>query len=229
MSGSSDGDGSSSGWGLGMEAFERGAEEHVRLALLKMDMELLREEEEEQEAAKTVEEDFLRYIPGDPFANEEPDYDSWRRRFTYLCIVGTSIGHREGGGVTASECSAGIQIVAGPPPTPPASSSLPSPSVFVGSPGAASECGIDLRIIGVRAQQFPQDPAHPVLEEDEEEYLARDGVLEEWIAVDRREDLVAVDDEAVLTEIRDEIVEGLLDDVWDALVPDILAAVSQCK
>ena len=73
-----------------MRAFERSSAERTRRALLENDEKLceppklpLRQQQHQQQQQAVP----LRYVPGDPFANEEADVGAWAKHFTYLSVV----------------------------------------------------------------------------------------------------------------------------------------------
>ena len=83
---------SDEGWcgrGVGLRDFERASAENTRIALLKNDAQLcepppppppLPGKQQQQQPP-------LRFVPGDPFANEEADVGAWARHFTYLAVT----------------------------------------------------------------------------------------------------------------------------------------------
>lgn len=81
----------------------------------------------------------LRYVPGDPFANEEADVGAWSKHFTYLSVVPGEGGG--GGSVEEEKCGSG-------------SSSLLSKKCSVAeSPPRDHACAPDLMDIGEGSDQ----------------------------------------------------------------------------
>lgn len=78
----------------GMREFERNSAENTRKALLKNDAELCKPTQHEEsdyydgsnDSADEEIQRALRYVPGDPFANEGADTEAWAKHFTYLSV-----------------------------------------------------------------------------------------------------------------------------------------------
>ncbi|CAM9949055.1 unnamed protein product [Pylaiella littoralis] len=117
-----------------MREFERSSAENTRIALLKNDAQLCgptydalqqlqhdvlkslgddssgqSQEDEGMKQRSSQPPTSLRYIPGDPFANEEADVGAWAKHFTYLSVVP---GEGEGG-ASAEKGNGGGGIVSG--------------------------------------------------------------------------------------------------------------------
>lgn len=78
----------------GMREFERNSAENTRRAMLENDAELCKPTQPEEsdsydgsnDSADEEIQRALRYVPGDPFANEEADTEAWAKHFTYLSV-----------------------------------------------------------------------------------------------------------------------------------------------
>eukprot|EP00752_Nemacystus_decipiens_P010924 g9708.t1 len=134
-SSSDEGWGGRAGGGGGMRAFERSSAERTRRALLDNDeklceppkLPLRRQQQQQKDGVCSLRDDSdgrpevegtsqqqdrhavsLRYVPGDPFANEEADVGAWAKHFTYLSVVPrgkVASGGADGGGTSSHKRS----------------------------------------------------------------------------------------------------------------------------
>lgn len=135
----------------------------------------------------------LRYVPGDPFANEQPDVGGWAAQFPYLAVIGVSIGPRREG-----TSSPGWEFI-------------PAPDRACMATKSPPPCAVNDNILEIRGTRC-NITAQPLLPGVEEEIFAIDGILEEWIAVDKGLETEEQEtDSSVLEQMKEELVDAALD------------------
>ncbi|CAM9489380.1 unnamed protein product [Phaeothamnion confervicola] len=171
--------------------YERKATGLTRRALLAIDDALCEPEDEGESeavaggppACEQEEEDSvgMRYIRGDPFANERPDVEVWRRKFPSLLVRGHTlpIEPRQAG----EDGESGVQFV--PMPPPPKGRGLGGLSWQQGQQQPLSSENIEEPLVVMGRRLRPpngESPRCPRPDCDDEELIASDGILEEHLA-----------------------------------------------
>ncbi|CAM9601165.1 unnamed protein product [Choristocarpus tenellus] len=225
-------------WGGGMRDFERNASIKTRDALLENGDLLCRAE---SIVASVKERDALdskpsslrsRFIPGDPFAREEADVDTWARHFTYLSVVpATSFQRRLGddeGAVQRAEARPNLEGGLGVCDL--ITKETNFPDVEAGDPVVI---GREMRPDRRQSMPYPENPRT-------EEIIESHGILEEYIAYDYTPPAIQRWTEkstdgsrhgqcSGLTtpqqELKEQIMDHLFDELWKKLVPDLSRAM----
>lgn len=222
----------------GMREFERSSAEHTRRALLENDAELCKPTQHEEsdyydgsnDSADEGEEErqrALRYVPGDPFANEEADTDAWARHFTYLSIfpsksLSSSLTRERGNrGIGCNSVRPGFEEPEGVNPK----------GMAAGNDSVEDE--VILASHGVYEEYLAYDCRPP--EEDNE---GGGGFMKEATKISR--DPCATEPQRCSNKpgtkvhlstpqraLREEIMDRLFDKLWERLTPDLLNLVDK--
>ncbi|CAM9447555.1 unnamed protein product, partial [Ascophyllum nodosum] len=228
---SSDEGAGGSGWrgGIGMREFERDSAENTRRALLENDAELCqpRDPQEFKGGLNSGSDEGgngcparPRFVPGDPFANEEADTQDWARHFTYLSILPSrSVSSRSlQAGREQDNRGVGCDDKALRPVL-----DLPG-GVAAGDWAGGVEEEVVLASHGIYEEYLAYD-CRPPEDEGQQEWREKGNLWTDSSAAESerfREPRATARLSTPQRAVREEIMDRLFDELWERLTPDLL-------